>query len=84
MPVYCASLRFSAQPANIRSSIQELFSCRPAVTLERSVGRLAGADAELWQNGSFGAEVIPDLPVVSSWKELGAKLLGRCIQLSFE
>lgn len=68
----------SAQPVKLQGSIQELFSRRPAMTLERSVGKISGADTELWQSGHFGAGVIPDLPVVSGWNELGAKLLGRC------
>ena len=78
LPISSASFTASAQPVKLQGSIQELFSRRPAMTLERSVGKISGADTELWQSGHFGAGIIPDLPVVSSWKELGAKLLGRC------
>ena len=78
LPVSSASFTASAQPVKLQGSIHELFSHRPAMTLERSVGKISGADTELWQSGHFGAGIIPDLPVVSSWKELGAKLLGRC------
>lgn len=77
LPVSSAKFTASAQPVKLQGSIHELFSHRPAVTLERSVGKTLGADIELWESGHFGAGIIPDLPVVSSWKELGAKLLGR-------
>ncbi|KAL0031837.1 hypothetical protein WJX79_010535 [Trebouxia sp. C0005] len=79
LPVSSAKFTASAQPVKLQGSIHELFSHRPAVTLERSVGKTLGADIELWESGHFGAGIIPDLPVVSSWKELGAKLLGRQI-----
>lgn len=79
LPMSSASFVASAQPVKFQGSIHELFSHRPAMTLERSVGKTSGADIELWQSGHFGAGIIPDLPVISSWKELGAKLLGRQI-----
>ena len=73
------SMKASAQSFQFRGSVLNLFERRPALTLERSVGRVAGADTDIWQSGSFGAGIIPDLPVVSSWKELAARVLGRCI-----
>ncbi|DBB06699.1 TPA: hypothetical protein ACH3X1_012202 [Trebouxia sp. C0004] len=79
LPVSSASFTASAQPVKLQGSIHELFSHRPVMTLERSVGKFSGADTELWQSGHFGAGIVPDLPVVSSWKEFGAKLLGRQI-----
>ena len=64
--------------------LHSLFQNRPVLTLERSVGKVAGADSSLWQSGLFRAGITPDLPVVSSWKEVVAKLLGRCRNTDFQ
>jgi hypothetical protein len=50
------------------------------LTLERSVGaRGPVADAPLCATGAFGAEVSPDLPIVTTWGGLG-RALGRRAQ----
>ena len=64
--------------------LHSLFQDRPVLTLERSVGKVAGADTALRQSGLFRAGITPDLPVVSSWKELVAKLMGRCRKMLFQ
>jgi hypothetical protein len=40
------------------------------MSLERSLGAAAGADAALLSTGAFVAEVYPDLPVATTWKGL--------------
>ena len=71
-----ASKVASASPQRLADRI---FQHRPALTLERAVGEKVGLDRELWTQAPFVAGVVPDLPVVSSWKQLGATLLRRCI-----
>lgn len=41
------------------------------------MGEKLGLDSDLWTRAPFIAGVVPDLPVISSWKQLGAKLVGR-------
>lgn len=65
------------QSANRQQVARQVFHHRPALILERAVGGNSGADLELWKQAPFNAGIVPDLPVVSSWKQLGAKLLGR-------
>ena len=76
MPKFPVSLKPSARTVEARDSVREIFNSRPALTLERGIGRFAD-DTEIWQKGPFRAGITPDLPAVSSWKELGARLLGR-------
>lgn len=76
MPKFPVSLKPSARTVEARDSVREIFNTRPALTLERGIGRFAD-DTEIWQKGPFRAGITPDLPAVSSWKELGARLLGR-------
>lgn len=38
-----------------------------ALVLERSLGKRNGLDSDLWYSLPFAAEVIPDLPIASSW-----------------
>ena len=59
----------SATPSKAR--VGELFN-GPASTLllERVVGDRTGADAALWQSGAFRAEVYPDLPLATAWRDL--------------
>ena len=51
---------------------------QPIICLERSVGARQGVDAHLWSQGSFSAEVYPDLPIATSWGELFGSLFTRC------
>ena len=60
-----------------RTRLAELFRKTPLLTLERSARQGAQPDDELWQHGPFSAEVIPDLPEISSWQEVTAKLTRR-------
>ena len=50
---------------------------QPIICLERSVGSRQGVDAHLWSQGSFSAEVYPDLPIATSWGELFGSLFSR-------
>ena len=47
-----------------------IFSEGPVLTLERSTGASLAADAQLWQSGSFGVSVYPDLPAALTWSDL--------------
>lgn len=53
----------------------------PALVLERSLGARTGLDVDLWQSLPFQAEVIPDLPIASSWLGLytAAVNMNRCV-----
>lgn len=61
------------------SRLAGLASSAPALVLERSLGARAGVDSELWKTLPFAAEVIPDLPVASSWPGLLQAVTARCI-----
>ena len=68
-----AGLQSTCNQQLARSMLQH----RPALTLERAVGEKTGLDSKLWAQAPFVAGVVPDLPVLSSWKQLGARLLPR-------
>lgn len=74
----CATSNAALQSSCIQQFACPIFQHRPALLLERAVGERLGLDTELWTQAPFVAGVVPDLPVFSSWKQLGAKLLGRC------
>jgi len=59
------------------SRLAGLASSAPALVLERSLGARAGVDSELWKTLPFAAEVIPDLPVASSWPGLLQAVTAR-------
>ena len=69
----------AAQSARASRAAPQIFKRRPALLLERAVGEKLGADEDLWKHHLFNAGVTPDLPVLTSWKQLGATLLGRCV-----
>ena len=82
-PVLQGRRRYSAAPEAAHSgggsaagepaacSLQQLFrGGRPVLCLERAVGDRAGVDEELWGSGQFSAQVYPDLPVATSWRDL--------------
>jgi hypothetical protein len=46
------------------------------LTLERSIGKSYGAEAELQGTSAFAAEVFPDLPIATTWQNLGKALAG--------
>ena len=48
----------------------DIFREGPILTLERSTGASLAADAQLWQSGSFGVSVYPDLPAALTWPDL--------------
>lgn len=76
MSVALHPARASASGA-ARTRLAELFGKTPLLTLERSARHGAQPDDELWQQGPFSAEIIPDLPEISSWQEVTAKLTRR-------
>ena len=76
MSVALHPARASASGA-ARTRLAELFGKTPLLTLERSARHVAQPDDELWQQGPFSAEIIPDLPEISSWQEVTAKLTRR-------
>lgn len=59
------------------SAAKDSSSTRPLLlTLERSIGESFGSDTQLRSSGAFAAEVFPDLPIATTWKnfmKLGAK-----------
>ena len=77
MATFCMTSSSALQSANRQQAARQVFRHRPALLLERAVGGKSGADLELWKQAPFNAGIVPDLPVVSSWKQLGARLLGR-------
>lgn len=74
----CATSNVALQSSCTQHFACPIFQHRPALLLERAIGEKLGLDTELWTQAPFAAGVVPDLPVFSSWKQLGAKLLGRC------
>ena len=75
----CSTSNAALQSSCTQQFASRVFQHRPALTLERAVGEKAGLDNELWTQAPFVAGVVPDLPVISSWKKVGAKLMRRCI-----
>jgi hypothetical protein len=68
----------------VRKHLNMSKAAGPALVLERSLGARAGVDAQLWASLPFCAEVIPDLPVASSWWGLyqsAIKKFSRCVRL---
>lgn len=74
----CTSLNAGLQSSCTQQLARSILQHRPALTLERAVGENTGLDSELWAQAPFVAGVVPDLPVLSSWKQLGTRLLTRC------
>ena len=60
------------------SRLTQLAVTAPALVLERSLGARAGNDAELFKKLPFAAEVVPDLPIASSWPGLLQAATARC------
>lgn len=57
--------------------VAQLFAAQPSVLcLERAVGEKHGVDLNLWDSCHFRAQVYPDLPVASTWRDL----LRRSVQ----
>lgn len=78
----CTTSNAALQSSYSQNLACRVFQHRPALTLERAVGERAGLDNELWTQAPFVAGVVPDLPVISSWKHAGARLMRRCISRS--
>jgi hypothetical protein len=47
-----------------------LFARAPMLSLERAVGDKYGIDQQLWDSCHFQAQVYPDLPLASTWRDL--------------
>ena len=56
--------------------VASLFARAPALSLERAVGDKHGIDQNLWDSCHFRAEVYPDLPLATTWRDL----LRRTVQ----
>ncbi len=55
----------------------------PLLTLERAVGEKHGVDGNLWESCRFGAQIYPDLPLASTWRDLlrrTVKTAGRAAE----
>lgn len=65
--------------AGMSSRLTQLAVTAPALVLERSLGARAGNDAELFRELPFAAEVVPDLPIASSWPGLLQAATARCV-----
>lgn len=64
-------------PQMHRQRLQQLFSGEaPALLLERSI---AGSDAALWEALPFSGQILPDLPMASTWPGLLKATLQRCV-----
>ncbi len=59
-----------ARGRQFATSAADAASSSYLVSLERSVGERMGSDKALWQTGSFGAAVYPDLPIATTWEGL--------------
>ncbi|KXZ55610.1 hypothetical protein GPECTOR_2g1160 [Gonium pectorale] len=46
------------------------------LTLERGIGKAYGAEADLQATAAFRGEVFPDLPIATTWQNLGKALTG--------
>lgn len=58
--------------------LQQLFKGdAPALLLERSIAAWTSTDAALWQAVPFAGQILPDLPVASSWSGLLKSALTR-------
>eukprot|EP00887_Chlorella_sp_A99_P006191 scaffold3.g6191.t1 len=66
----CLATLAPPAPEASEAKLQHLFGGAPALILERAMGERSGSDQCLWERGAFGAEVYPDLPVATSWREL--------------
>lgn len=67
----------AGQVTTAAARLAELFRDRPVLTLERSALEETRPDSELWQRGPFRAEIMPDLPEISKWQDLTAKIFRR-------
>lgn len=66
-----------AVPGEAARRVDRLFAPPPTLLcLERSVGEKYGIDANLWDSCHFRAQVFPDLPLASTWRDL----LRRTVQ----
>ena len=64
-------------PGEAARRVDALFARAPAVLcLERAVGEKHGVDANLWDSCHFRAQVYPDLPLATTWRDL----LRRTVQ----
>lgn len=63
-------------PGEAARRVDQLFSGGPALCLERAVGEKHGVDRNLWDSCHFRAQVYPDLPLASTWRDL----LRRTVQ----
>jgi hypothetical protein len=60
--------------------LQQLFkSDVPTLLLERSIAAWTSTDAALWEAVPFAGQILPDLPVASSWSGLLKSALTRYV-----
>ena len=63
-------------PGEAAKRVESLFAMHPTLTLERAVGDKHGIDQNLWDSCHFRAEIYPDLPLATTWRDL----LRRTVQ----
>lgn len=66
----------ASAPGEAARRVDTLFSGGPVLCLERAVGEKHGVDGTLWDSCHFHAQVYPDLPLASTWRDL----LRRTVQ----
>lgn len=72
-----ASAGYLPPPGEATRRVDALFRrSAPLLTLERAVGEKHGIDGNLWDSCRFGAQIYPDLPLASTWRDL----LRRTVQ----
>lgn len=67
----------SSCPSDGSARVATVFARPPALLLERSVGDKNALDQKLWDSCCFQAEVYPDLPVASTWRDLLRRTMGQ-------
>ena len=60
--------------------LQQLFKRDvPTLLLERSIAAWTSTDAALWEAVPFAGQILPDLPVASSWSGLLKSAMTRYV-----
>lgn len=63
-------------PGEAARRVGQLFSLGTTLCLERAVGDKHGVDQNLWDSCHFRAQIYPDLPLATTWRDL----LRRTVQ----
>lgn len=63
-------------PGAAARRVAGLFAQQPTLCLERAVADKHGIDQNLWDSCHFQAEIYPDLPLASTWRDLLRRTLS--------